>query len=163
MFPPAILAAEASDRGGLLRAAERAVLRGERRLREGDAPRAVRLARRVLDHEPSHVGALELLGRALLRTGDAAGAAEAARRLIAMNPYEPGYHSLRGLAMREMGLYGESAKSLRRDPAAVGALRQLGRDQSRIVSDLLKSDARFARAYAVSPSRSLRARGFAAR
>lgn len=148
------------NRARFLAVAERAIQRGERHLQRGNFTRSATLARRVVAHEPRHLGALELLGLSLLREEAYTDVVGVANRLLALNPYEAGYHSLKGLAMQGLGRYGESAASLRRDPAALPALWNLEQAQSRLIENLLQEDPKFARAYAASPARSLRERGF---
>lgn len=144
----------------LLAVAERALARGERRLRLGDAPRARDLARRVIARDPDHLGAWELLGRAALRLGEPEETLEAAGRLLALNPYDPGYHSLRGLALRDLGRYAEGARELARDPRADIALGGLAVEQERVVAELVRTDGRFAQRYAAAPARTLQEEGF---
>lgn len=148
------------DRALLLAAADRAIARGERRLREGDAPRARALARRVLARDAESLGALELLGKAALKLGEPQEAAWAAARLLSINPYEPGYHSLRGLALQAQGLFAPGGRALDRDPKARLALGALEADQETLVADLARTDPRFARRLAAAPARTLREEGF---
>lgn len=151
---------EPTDRARLLSAADRAITRGERKLREGDAPRARELARRVLARDADSLGALELLGRAALRLSEPREAAWAAARLLAINPYDPGYHSLRGLALQAQGLFAPGGRALGRDPRAGLALGALEADQEDLVADLVRTDPRFARRLAAAPARTLREEGF---
>ena len=148
------------ERALLLSAADRAIERGERRLREGDAPRARALARRVLARDAESLGALELLGKAALKLGEPQEAAWAASRLLAINPYDPGYHSLRGLALQSQGLFAPGGRALGRDPKARLALGALEADQETLVADLARTDPRFARRLAAAPTRTLREEGF---
>jgi tetratricopeptide (TPR) repeat protein len=130
-----------------------------RDLQKGKYTAAMLTCSRLLDADPTHLGALELLAKCLWVKQDFVALEQATRRLIALNPYEPGYFGLRGMALRALGRYGEAAHALRRDPGSVNHLADLEAFQTSLVRDLIEQDAVFAAQYAKSPELATKAKG----
>lgn len=131
-----------------------------REFARGNHAAAIARCQQIVEADPKHLGALELLSRSLWATQDFAALELTTRKLIALNPYEPGYFGLRGMALRALGRYGEAAHALRRDPGSANQLADLEAFQSSLVKDLIEQDAVFAAEYAKNPARAGSKRGF---
>lgn len=123
----------------------------------------------VLETDPNHLGALELLAKAHWRAGHHEAALDALRHLIRLNPYEPGYHFLAGSAQQALGRYGEAVQAYSRclDPsnpalmqAAQLAIQEVEGWQESVIAELLRSDPTFRVEYGRSPMAACRKRGF---
>jgi tetratricopeptide (TPR) repeat protein len=120
------------------------------------------LSESVLQEDPEHVGALELLAKALWHGRQFETLMPVIARLVAANPFEPGYHALRGAALQEMGRYGDAVLSLERTGASGQlALAHLQEGQAGLVAALINEDPVFHAHYAQDPEGACKARGFA--
>jgi tetratricopeptide (TPR) repeat protein len=138
----------------------RAIARAEQHLRKSEISLATAQLNLVLNQDPDHVGALEVLSRCLWKTEQFEELERVTTRLTHLNPFEPGYHGLRGMALRALGRYGEAAQALARDPGAAAHLNDLEAFQATLVKDLIATDPTFAAAYSLDPECALRQRGF---
>jgi tetratricopeptide (TPR) repeat protein len=128
---------------------------------KGNHEAASAACRSLLEADPTHLGALELMAKCLWAKQDFVALEQATRCLIALNPYEPGYFGLRGMALRALGRYGEATQALRRDPNSTSQLADLEAFQSTLIRDLIEHDAVFAAQYAKSPETATRVKGLA--
>ncbi len=80
----------------------------------GALDRAEARATRLLESEPWHEGAADLLGLVASRRGDRLRAIAMHRRAVAMNPFHAPYHYNLGVALQSAGLWDEAEASYRR-------------------------------------------------
>lgn len=140
-----------------------ALRRADSALKMGNAQEAVRTIQPVLDQDPTHVGALEILAKAQWSLNQHELVLATLSRLLQINPYEPGYHVLRGNSLRNLGRYGDAVRSFVRagaDQGAQEAVAELAALQSDLVLHLLKHDPVFRSQYARDPESACSARGF---
>ncbi len=116
--PLAVMAPTARRKAQLLKQAEAA-------LKSGCPTVTAQKCEEILDADPNHLGALEVLAKAQWQLQAFAQVERTTLRLIALNPYEPGYFGLRGAALRALGRYDEAARCMRRDPAMQDSLADL--------------------------------------
>ncbi len=64
---------------------------------------ALESCRKVLEHDPDHLGALEVTAQALWFAGRYDEVVSTTNRLLMLNPLEPGYRYTRGMALMSMG------------------------------------------------------------
>ncbi len=64
---------------------------------------ALESCRKVLEHDPDHLGALEVSAQALWFVGRYDEVVATTNRLLMLNPLEPGYRYTRGMALMSMG------------------------------------------------------------
>jgi tetratricopeptide (TPR) repeat protein len=64
---------------------------------------ALESCRKVLEHDPDHLGALEVSAQALWFAGRYDEVVLTTNRLLMLNPLEPGYRYTRGMALMSMG------------------------------------------------------------
>lgn len=64
---------------------------------------ALESCRKVLEHDPDHLGALEVSAQALWFVGKFDEVVATTNRLLMLNPLEPGYRYTRGMALMSMG------------------------------------------------------------
>lgn len=144
--------------------------KGETDLERGDYLAAESEAKYILQSDPNHLGALELLARAQWRNGEFEAGLDVLRHLIRLNPYEPGYHYLRGSALQSLGHYGEAVRaysrclesdseSLRRSAAT--SICELEGWQETVIAGMLQTDSQFKTDYAIDPQAACQRRGFA--
>lgn len=126
-----------------------------RNFQQGHTESAILSCRQVLELDPTHLGALELIAKCLWVKQDFVALEQTTRCLIALNPYEPGYFGLRGMALRALGRYSEAAQSLRRDPESVSQLADLEALQTSLVRDLEVLNPKFAARLAKDPAQTL--------
>ena len=142
------------------RRANARLLKGaSREFLKGNHESAILSCRQLLEADPTHLGALELIAKCLWAKQDFIALEQATRCLITLNPFEPGYFGLRGMALRALGRFGEAAQALRRDPDSANQLADLEAFQASLVRTLLEQDAVFAAQYAKSPELATKAKG----
>jgi hypothetical protein len=130
-----------------------------RDFQKGKREAAMLICSQLLEADPTHLGALELMAKCLWAKQDFVSLEQVTRRLIALNPFEPGYFGLRGMALRALGRYGEAVHALRRDPGSVNHLADLEAFQASLVRDLIEQDAVFAAQYAKSAELATKGKG----
>jgi tetratricopeptide (TPR) repeat protein len=74
---------------------------------------ALESCREVLEHDPNHLGALEVSAQALWFAGRYEEVVETTNRLLRLNPLEPGYRYTRGMALMTMGQLSRAADDFR--------------------------------------------------
>jgi tetratricopeptide (TPR) repeat protein len=74
---------------------------------------ALESCREVLEHDPDHLGALEVSAQALWFAGRYPEVVETTNRLLKLNPLEPGYRYTRGMALMSMGHLTRAAEDFR--------------------------------------------------
>ena len=74
--------------------------------------------KKVLEHDPEHIGALEVAAQALWFEGKYSDVVKTTSRLLMLNPDEPGYRYTRGMALMSMGKLSQASEDFRQ------ALRQ---------------------------------------
>lgn len=74
---------------------------------------ALESCREVLEHDPNHLGALEVKAQALWFAGRYAEVVETTDRMLKLNPLEPGYRYTRGMALMSMGHLSRAADDFR--------------------------------------------------
>jgi tetratricopeptide (TPR) repeat protein len=74
---------------------------------------ALESCREVLEHDPDHLGALEVSAQALWFAGRYEEVVETTNRLLMLNPLEPGYRYTRGMALMTMGQLARAADDFR--------------------------------------------------
>lgn len=74
---------------------------------------ALESCREVLEHDPDHLGALEVSAQALWFAGRYAEVVSTTNRLLMLNPLEPGYRYTRGMALMSMGHLSRAADDFR--------------------------------------------------
>ena len=91
-----------------------------RRFRAGEVQQAGLLCRQILEGDPHHADALDLLGVNSHRMGDRALAVDCFRQAIALNPLKPTYHSNQGVICQDLGELDQAEacfrEALRLDP-----------------------------------------------
>ncbi len=96
----------------------------------GDLPRADRLYRKILEADPEHPTALQMLGVIAHQTGKHALAAELIAHSLVRKPDDAGAHCNLGLALQALGRHEEAAAHYREavelEPAHADALFNLG-------------------------------------
>lgn len=133
-------------KGPMTREARRQFAAAESAWRGGDYPRSISLLGNLIERDPSHLPALELLARNLWRVGSYEELVTTMHRLLALNPYEPGYLALLGSGLQALGRYGEAADAFERSteiPGCAEALSDLRSWQNHLVRELLESDRGF--------------------
>ncbi len=144
--------------------------RAERDAVAGAYDRMYDSAQAVLNLDPDHAGALELLAKALWQRANLEELLPVIDKLVSLNPYEPGYYSLRGSALQSLGRLGEAARAFYRaaeissgaeQQHALDALQELQEWQRALVADLLDEDPVFHAGYAQDAERACLSRGFA--
>ena len=83
------------------------------RLHTYDWKDALESCREVLEHDPEHLGALEVSAQALWYAGKYKEVVETPNRLLKLNPLEPGYRYTRGMALMSMGQLTRAADDFR--------------------------------------------------
>ncbi|HXH60046.1 MAG TPA: tetratricopeptide repeat protein [Fimbriimonadaceae bacterium] len=68
---------------------------------------------KVLEHDPDHLGALEVQAQALWFAGRYADVVRTTNRMLSLNPSEPGYRYTRGMALMSMGQLSRAADDFR--------------------------------------------------
>ena len=134
----------------------------------GSAQQAIDRAKRTLQKDPSHVGALEALAKAQWQTSQCQDLVQTLKRLIELNPYEPGYHSLLAGAYQSLGLCGEAVKSHLRAvdlgfPKSAemdSMIEELRAWQGKLVAEMMESDPVFLAAYRQDPAKACAEKGF---
>lgn len=135
--------------------------RAELMLAQNRAEACAKEVRLILDRDPAHLGAMELLAKALWQTGNYDALLRVIDRLINLNPYEPGYHALRGAALQAQGKYGEASRAMARAPESAPALAGLQDWQAGLIADRIQGDPVFRAEYARDPEAACSAYGFA--
>ncbi len=74
---------------------------------------ALESCRKVLEHDPDHLGALEVTAQALWFAGRYDEVVVTTNRLLMLNPLEPGYRYTRGMALMSMGHLSRAADDFR--------------------------------------------------
>ncbi len=74
---------------------------------------ALESCREVLEHDPNHLGALEVSAQALWFAGEYDEVVRTTNRLLQLNPLEPGYRYTRGMALMSMGQLSRAADDFR--------------------------------------------------
>jgi len=74
---------------------------------------ALESCREVLEHDPDHLGALEVSAQALWFAGRYEEVVNTTNRLLQLNPLEPGYRYTRGMALMSMGHLGRAVDDFR--------------------------------------------------
>jgi tetratricopeptide (TPR) repeat protein len=74
---------------------------------------ALESCREVLEHDPDHLGALEVSAQALWFAGRFAEVVTTTNRMLKLNPREPGYRYTRGMALMSMGHLSRAADDFR--------------------------------------------------
>lgn len=74
---------------------------------------ALESCREVLEHDPNHLGALEVSAQALWFAGRYEEVVDATNRLLMLNPLEPGYRYTRGMALMTLGQLSRAADDFR--------------------------------------------------
>jgi len=131
---------------------------------------AIATLEKILDVDPNHLGALELLAKAHWRSGQHEAALDTLRHLIRINPYEPGYMYLAAGAHQALGHYGEAVRAYERcldsgnpslSKAAELSIQELEGWQESVIAELIQSDPAFRAEYRQAPMEACRNRGFA--
>lgn len=69
--------------------------------------------RKVLEHDPEHIGALEVSAQALWFEGRFEEVVKTTSQLLMLNPDEPGYRYTRGMALMSLGKLTQASDDLR--------------------------------------------------
>ncbi len=69
--------------------------------------------KKVLEHDPEHIGALEISAQALWFEGRYDEVVKTTTRLLMLNPDEPGYRYTRGMALMSMGRLTQATNDFR--------------------------------------------------
>ncbi len=104
--------------------------------RGGQLPSAEWLYQQVLQLQPAHPGALQMLGVLKFQSGKAAEGIELLRRVVALDPQQAGAHNNLGNALRETGQYAAAIESFDRalalDPGLADAYSNRGNAQQEL-------------------------------
>jgi hypothetical protein len=140
----------------------------ERELATGNLDQAIAFARRILDKDATHVGALEVLAKAQWQSNLFDELLLTLAKLVELNPYEPGYHSLQACAFQCLGMCGEAVKSHLRavdlgypkSEAMETMVEDLRAWQASLVDELLRTNPVFRAAYQQDPAKACADHGF---